>query len=420
MRCARARQVQLMDNVTHTLVGALVGEAIARVGPKHVEFTQRRCLFVPVLAIGSNLPDVDLLYTTLVHGKLDYLLHHRGHSHTLVGAVSLSLLLVGLYEWLWKRRAHAPSRSERISLLGVALLGPLLHIAMDATNSYGVHPYWPFDNRWRYGDAVFIIEPLFWAAAAPLVLLLQSAWARGAVASILVAGVGLAVGTGMVPLALVVIYVCVTLAMLFVAHRAPRSAALLGTALWLIFTAIFCVSGQIATRRVQSLLTASFPHERVLDAMRSPMPMNPVCWEVMLVQMPDEAHFTVRRAVLSLAPRLWSAAACPTRGLSLPTSAPLQPVNIAISSAIEWHGELTMPRESLRRLVASRCEASALMQFARIPWLQWDAHGWRVGDLRYDREREPGFAEIHIANGSTPECPLWGAPWIPARQDLLR
>ncbi len=409
-----------MDNISHTLVGALIGEAIARRGPTSMELAERRRLFVPTLAIGSNLPDLDLLYTSVVQGKLDYLLHHRGHTHTLIGAFLLSLLLVGSYEWRWRRRGHVPTRIERWGLIGAALLGPLLHVAMDATNSYGVHPYWPFDNRWRYGDAVFIIEPLFWAAAASLVLLLRSIWGRGVVGSILLAGVALSIGTVMVPPSLVGVFVFVAFAMVFVARRWPERAALLGVALWLTFTAMFWISGQIARDRVNAIVAASFPQERLLDAMRTPMPMNPVCWEVMLVQTPDREHFTIRRAVVSLAPGVWPASDCPTRGLTMPVSAPLTEVAVAGSREIRWYGELTLPRAPLRQLAATRCEARALLQFARIPWLQWNAREWHLGDLRYDREREPGFAEIAIAPGSQPRCPLRGAPWIPPREDLLR
>ena len=38
----------------------------------------------------------------------------------------------------------------------------LSHIVADAWNSYGVHPFWPFDNHWYYGDAINIYEPWLW------------------------------------------------------------------------------------------------------------------------------------------------------------------------------------------------------------------------------------------------------------------
>ena len=59
----------------------------------------RRNLCVTLSAIGSNLPDSDLLYS-FFGGKLNYLLHHRGHTHTLIGAVVLAGLMY-LAAWAW-------------------------------------------------------------------------------------------------------------------------------------------------------------------------------------------------------------------------------------------------------------------------------------------------------------------------------
>ncbi|MET0660037.1 MAG: hypothetical protein ABW110_17980, partial [Steroidobacteraceae bacterium] len=85
-----------------------------------------------------------------------------------------------------------------------------------------------------------------------------------------------------------------------------------------------------------------------------------------------------------------------------------------------WHGETTMSRLALRKVAQQRCEAHALLQFARIPWLSATEGGVRMGDLRYDREPDPGFAEIDIDSDSPQRCPRWGAPWIGPRRDLLK
>ncbi len=44
------------------------------------------------------------------------------------------------------------SRGDRVAFAVMAVVGVLLHLGMDALNSYGVHPYWPLNNRWMYGD----------------------------------------------------------------------------------------------------------------------------------------------------------------------------------------------------------------------------------------------------------------------------
>ena len=88
-----------MDNLTHTLIGFAAGEAIARCttdAPGGLSAATRRSYFVAVAAIGSNIPDLDLLvtYGGFAPGKTGYLLHHRGHTHTIIGCILLALLLL--------------------------------------------------------------------------------------------------------------------------------------------------------------------------------------------------------------------------------------------------------------------------------------------------------------------------------------
>src|SRR5262245_49092048 len=80
-----------MDNITHTIIGTLVGEVAARVAPggrSTLPATTRRNLCVTLAAIGSNLPDADLMYS-FFGGKLNYLLQHRGYTHTILIALLL-------------------------------------------------------------------------------------------------------------------------------------------------------------------------------------------------------------------------------------------------------------------------------------------------------------------------------------------
>lgn len=166
-----------MDNITHTLIGTLVGEVVARAAPSNrsnLPAPLRRNLCVTLAAIGSNLPDSDLLYS-FFGGKVNYLLHHRGHTHTIVIALLLGAAVMGITRWWLRRRGLQPSRQDLLLLMGILLFTPLLHIGMDFTNNYGVHPLWPFNNQWFYGDSVFIIEPLFWAACAPLAVISERA-----------------------------------------------------------------------------------------------------------------------------------------------------------------------------------------------------------------------------------------------------
>ena len=410
-----------MDNLTHTLIGVLVGEGAARISrtsPGGLTQPERRDLLVTMMAVGSNLPDLDFLYSTATGSKLDYLLHHRGHTHTFVGALLISALLVMAAE-LWIRKRHlSPAPADRLWLVLIAALAPALHIAMDMTNNYGVHPWWPFNNEWLYGDSVFIIEPLLWAAAAPLVFASRTLAARCLVALVLVAGVALTFLTGMVPVLMALGYTALVAVLLFAGFKlSPAKAVASGLGLWIAVTLVFLATSQLAARRVEALVSRTFSDADLLDHVVTPMPVNPVCWEVILVQREAE-ELVLRRGMYSILPSQWSANRCPGRSLDIPITAPLQRVAAANTPEVQWHGEIRSRIETLDSLWRENCRVERFMRFARAPWLA-DIEGETVlGDLRYDREKELGFAEIDIE--STDErCPSYVPPWIPPRRDLL-
>ncbi|HKU16845.1 MAG TPA: metal-dependent hydrolase [Steroidobacteraceae bacterium] len=410
-----------MDNVTHTLIGALIGETVARTTqpePRGLPGTVRRNLLVATAAIGSNLPDIDVLYS-FIGGKLNYLLHHRGHSHTIIGALLLAGVAFAIARWQLARRGHGPSGRDVRWLAGVFAITPLLHIGMDFTNNYGVHPFWPLTNRWFYGDAVFIAEPLLWAACAPLAITFRSWAARCIVAAVLAIGIGLAVFSGLVPLPPAIALIVAIAAMLLLALRATAQVALMsGVAVWLVVTAMFAVCSHFAARKIESIAKTSFPDARTIDRVLTPMPANPLCWEIMLVQTREQSVIA-RRVMLALAPGLIAADACLSRSLDIPSTAPLTPVVSADTAALHWYGEIATDLDELRRRVAANCEAAAAMRFIRVPWLASIGNETVLGDLRYDREKALGFAEIalHDPPGA---CPRLVPAWRPPRADLLQ
>src|SRR5688500_4126234 len=106
--------------------------------------------------IAANLTDLDHVYTGVTPAPMDYLLHHRGHTHTVAGVVVLAGALVLAYRLLPPVRKLRTRERLRLWMLIVAAL--VTHVLLDALNSYGVHPFWPIDPDWYYGDAVFIFE----------------------------------------------------------------------------------------------------------------------------------------------------------------------------------------------------------------------------------------------------------------------
>jgi len=418
-----------MDNLTHSLVGLLVGETAAAVAAplehglpeRGLPPAKKRTAILALMLVGSNFPDFDLFYTALHGSKLGYMLQHRGYTHTIVGALLATALMLGVCEWWLRRQRLQPMAKDRLQLLGVALLAPLLHIAMDFTNNYGVHPFWPFYDGWLYGDSVFIIEPLLWSVAAPLAVLFRSSWARYAIWLVLVGGAGLCLFSGLVPLLSGCAYLALTATLLGLATRAPRTALFAGIGGWLLTTMMFMTSSHIAGTRIDALAAREFPGFRTLDHVLTPMPVNPLCWDVLLVQT-NATEEVLRLATFSLAPQWVRADRCPDGVAPNQTTAKLRPVPAPTGPAIHWRGEVTTAIDSIRQLVDNSCEAEGFMRFARAPFLR-EAHTLdgplTLGDLRYDREPGAGFAELQVVPSPLREHCSFMPPWLPPRGDLL-
>lgn len=409
-----------MDNITHTLISVLVGETAARSTASTssgLEPAARRNVIVTMMGVGANLPDLDFIYSTVTGSKLDYLLHHRGHTHTLAGIVGIALLLGLAAQWWLRWRGAKPTRHDHWVIWLTALLAPSLHIAMDAANNYGVHPWWPIDSQWFYGDSIFIIEPLFWAACAPLLVLLRTRIAQALVALVLVAGVVLAVLTKMVPISGIVIYASLAAALALIGWKLrARTALAAGIGVWLAVTASFALVSNYVHAQVREFSQAAFPNVTLLDAVVTPMPVNPLCWEIILVQR-DADSVSLRRAMFASAPQLLNAAQCPGRALDEAITAPLQQVALEDSASFQWHGELSYSRSDLLQLWNEHCQADAMMRFVRAPWVARVNEAWVLGDLRYDRETELGFAELSI-DPPDETCPRHVPAWIAPRRDL--
>jgi len=148
-----------MDNLTHSLVGAVLGQA----GLKRTTG-----LAMPALIIGANLPDVDAACFFWLEGT-EHLAFRRGITHGPPALVLLPLILAGL---LWafdrwqERRGTRPEARLPVRfgwLYAMAFVGCLSHPFFDWLNVYGIRLLEPFSSQWFYGDTLFIIDPWLWA-----------------------------------------------------------------------------------------------------------------------------------------------------------------------------------------------------------------------------------------------------------------
>lgn len=149
-----------MDNLTHSLVGAVLGQA----GLKRTTG-----LAMPALIIGANLPDVDAACFFWLEGT-EHLAFRRGITHGPPALVLLPLILAGMLwafdRWQTKRGTRPEARLPvRFGwLYAMAFVGCLSHPFFDWLNVYGIRLLEPFSSQWFYGDTLFIIDPWLWAA----------------------------------------------------------------------------------------------------------------------------------------------------------------------------------------------------------------------------------------------------------------
>lgn len=148
-----------MDNLTHSLVGALIGQA----GLK-----RKTGLAMPALIVGANIPDIDAACFLWLDG-VQHLGFRRGITHGPIAMALLPLLLAGGLRWFDRWQARRGTRPEvRLPvrfgwLYALSFLAGLTHPALDWLNVYGVRLLEPFSSRWFYGDTLFIIDVWLWA-----------------------------------------------------------------------------------------------------------------------------------------------------------------------------------------------------------------------------------------------------------------
>ncbi len=146
-----------LEPVTHLLTGACLGRA---------GFNRKTALATLTLTLATEMPDIDML--GYFGGSVTGFAHHRGITHSLIGApldAALTIAVVyGTYRWMrWRGRTPDATPNWRLLYL-FAVFGALVHLFQDFSNSYGVRPFAPFNPKWYSWDIVFIVDPIMLAA----------------------------------------------------------------------------------------------------------------------------------------------------------------------------------------------------------------------------------------------------------------
>ncbi len=156
-----------MDNLTHSMVGAVLGQ---------MGLKRKSGLGMATIIIAANIPDIDATCTFLGTQSLAM---RRGITHgpiaMLLLPLALAAIMVGVDRWQARRGTRPQSRPpvRFLWLWLIAQIGTLSHPAFDWLNSYGVRLLSPLSEQWFHGDTLFIIDLWLW-----VLLIAGYLWAR--------------------------------------------------------------------------------------------------------------------------------------------------------------------------------------------------------------------------------------------------
>ena len=230
-----------MDTLTHIVLGACIGEAIAgkQLGKKALLLG----------AIAQNIPDVDFVASFWLPISTD-LLAHRGFTHSIAFTIIVAPLLAWMSVSLFRKAAMPFSRW--VFFWGLQIF---IHIFIDAFNAYGTGWFEPFSHYRVSFNTIFVADPLFfiWPAIA-------------------------------------------FIALLFLRRNNTKRMAFTKAALWL--SSIYLLSGIIFKLVVNNKVEKQFATKRIAAGrfFTTPTPLNDLLWYI--VAETDSGYYIGYRSVL--------------------------------------------------------------------------------------------------------------------------
>src|SRR4051794_31876881 len=147
----------LVDNITHTLAGALLGQMGLK---RRSRFAMAACL------LGANAPDIDV-FAPLAF-PVDGIEFHRGPLHAVFAWPVLAAAIVGILWLIDRLRPGGPDALpfRARPLFVVAFLAVLTHPFLDWLTTYAIALFAPVSWRWYSGNAIFIVDWVYWLLMA--------------------------------------------------------------------------------------------------------------------------------------------------------------------------------------------------------------------------------------------------------------
>src|SRR5262249_29484855 len=150
---------------------------------------------LPILLLASNAPDADVVSSS--GGALSYIEHHRGITHTLLGAPVVAAVLVLLVSLIGRKPI------PWVRGVVTATAGVIVHLLLDWTNTYGIRFLLPFTGEWFRLDITNVIDAWIFGA---LLLAVAGPWLAGLVSSEIGAKPGTGRGAAIAVLVFLLLY----------------------------------------------------------------------------------------------------------------------------------------------------------------------------------------------------------------------
>jgi inner membrane protein len=264
---------------------------------------------------------------------------------------------------------------------------------------------------------VFIVEPWLWVVSVPALVAASRSWVvRVLLSLILLAGLTLAWRVGLVATGAAA--ALTTGAVLFVVMARvlqPGGRAIAAVTGWIVVTLVMLTGARVARAAATRAARDTDSTAELLDIVVSPLPANPLCATVIIVERSGPVY-RIATARVSATPSIAQAISCSTRAT----------IESAIASStrrstpsVHWEGEWSAPVAPLAILVRENCVALAAMRFIRVPiWRTLADSAVLLGDARFGGASGNGFTDVRVPR-SPVSCPGAVPPWRPPRADLL-
>jgi inner membrane protein len=275
-----------MDNLTHSLVGLTAAKAgLEKLSPGATT----------LCVLAANSPDVDIV-VLLFRGRWAYLHHHRGITHSLVGAAVLALALPLVFYLADRIIAQIRKRERQVRLKGlllVSILTTATHPVLDWSNNYGIRLLLPWNARWSYGDFTFVVDPFIWMVLGAVAFLMTAKTKTRVIYWLVIALVpsflilsrlassGGALNGVLLPLLwIVVLIVSVTLYRLGFGERAGPKTAMAALMVVMSYGAGLFAAHAVALSRAkaQAVAIANSHSERIINLAAMATAANPTGW----------------------------------------------------------------------------------------------------------------------------------------------